>query len=167
MRSISVPRAVSITIGTSESAPQLAADVAAVTVGKAEVEHHQVRLHLPGELQRAGGGAGHDRLESRPSQRLRKGLGDRVLILDDEDPPGRRRLDRHRPTVTPPSRAICQASRGFAVSLPVPWGALQGPLPRLRDANSGQEVDDVKSLKTRVAASRERSSASAASPASR
>ena len=33
--------------------PQLAADVAAIAVGKGEVEHHQIRLRLSRQLQRA------------------------------------------------------------------------------------------------------------------
>ena len=51
-------------IGTSERAAQLAADVAAVAVGQAEVEQHEVGLGLVARVERVGSRRGDQRLEA-------------------------------------------------------------------------------------------------------
>ena len=85
IRSVSVPLAVSMTIGTSERPPQLAADVPPVSIGEAKVEQHQVWLEALGQLEGLRGGSGDDGLEACSLECLREGLGDRALVLDEQD----------------------------------------------------------------------------------
>ena len=78
MRSVSVPRAVSMTIGTSRAAPQLAADVAAVAVGQREVEQHEVGRRSARRARSASAAVARpSRLEALALERLRERLGDR------------------------------------------------------------------------------------------
>ena len=84
MRSVSVPRAVSMTIGMSERA-RIAADVAAVAVGQVRSSSTRSGSIALGELERPGGGAPRRRLEALARERLRERLGDRGLVLDEQD----------------------------------------------------------------------------------
>jgi hypothetical protein len=61
---------------------ELAADGEAVHVGKAEVEQHEVGA---GRLQRGATGRGALDVEPFASQPVGERLGDRVLVLDDQD----------------------------------------------------------------------------------
>ena len=66
-------------------APQRAAHVAAVDVGQAEVEQHEVRIGLAREPQRVGTRRGDQRLEALADQGVLERLGDRRLVLDQQD----------------------------------------------------------------------------------
>ena len=73
------------------AAPQLSADVAAVAVGQAQVEQHEVGPLLGGGAQRVGRRGGQDRAEPLALERVPERLRDRRLVLDEEDrvaPPG-------------------------------------------------------------------------------
>ena len=105
IRSVSVPLAVSITIGTSEAAPKLPADVAPVSVGQSQVEQDEIGLEPLGQLQGLGGGPGDDRLEPGSLEGLREGLRDGVLVLDEEDAAALH-LAGHRLTVARASSAL-------------------------------------------------------------
>ena len=85
MRSVSVPRAVRMMIGTPRAGADRAADVAAVAVGQVEVEQDQVGLERSGQLERAGGGGGDVRLEALAGERLGERLRRSTLVLDEQD----------------------------------------------------------------------------------
>ncbi len=133
------------------AAAQLAADVAAVAVGQGQVEHHQVRFLAGGELQGAGRGRGHQRLEARPAQRLGEGLGDRLLVLDDEDAPAGR-LPGHAATVAALEAASRRPRGGFASSLPAACPALAPAVRTMARQLQPGGRSTVKSLRTRIAA---------------
>ena len=80
-----MPRAVSITIGTSELLRSVRQTSDAVTVRQVEVEQDEVGIDPPGEVQRLRGRLGDDRLEAVSPQRLGERLEDRRLVLDEED----------------------------------------------------------------------------------
>ena len=73
-----------------------AADVAAVAVGQVEVEQDQVGLELLLQLQRAGGRGGDVRLEPLALERLGERGGDRLLVLDEQDPGAIAHAGQHR-----------------------------------------------------------------------
>ena len=62
-----------------------AADVAAVAVGQVEVEQDQVGLEALGQLERPRRRARDVRLEPLAGERLGERLGDRALVLDEQD----------------------------------------------------------------------------------
>ncbi len=73
-----------------------AADVAAVAVGQVEVEQDQVRLEGLLQLERARGGRGDVRLEPLALERLGERSGDRLLVLDEQDPGAIAHAGQHR-----------------------------------------------------------------------
>ena len=95
-----------------------AADVAPVAVGQVEVEQDQVGLEALGQLERAGRGARDVGLEALAGERLGERLGDRALVLDEQDagPLG----DRH----TPCSREARAALPRFNPALDGAWRAV-------------------------------------------
>jgi hypothetical protein len=66
-------------------AAQLAAEVAPVAVGKGDVQQHDVGLRLGEADERVGHGVGDHRLESLARERARERLGDRALVLHEQD----------------------------------------------------------------------------------
>ena len=92
MRSVSVPRAVSMMIGTSRCAAQLARQTSRPSPsGSVQVEQHEVGLDPLGELAaRSAAVRGDDRLEALARERLGERLGDRRLVLDEQDRGGGR-----------------------------------------------------------------------------
>src|SRR5512132_3808070 len=96
--------------------PQLAADVAAISVGKGQVEQHQVRLHAPRERQRLLGAARRYGLEAFASQGLRERLRDRRLVLHEEDPG---RSGRPAPCIQP--RRPPAAFQSLELAFVSPW----------------------------------------------
>ena len=82
---MSSDRAVSIRIGTSPAAPQLATDLEAVHLGQHQVQHHEVRIAAlvldQGLLAVARG----DDVEALLLQVQPHQLDDVALVVDDED----------------------------------------------------------------------------------
>ena len=72
-------------IGTWLLLAKLSADVEARAVGQADVEQDEVGISAGGRLQRLGGGAGDRGVEPLALESLREGLGDRPLVLDEQD----------------------------------------------------------------------------------
>jgi hypothetical protein len=66
-------------------AAQDTADVAAVAVGQREVEQDEVRLGRPRGVERLLCGARHGRLEALAAEEAGERLGDRGLVLHDQD----------------------------------------------------------------------------------
>ena len=105
MRSVSVPRAVRMMIGTPERARIVRQTSRPSPSGRWRSSRIRSGSRLLGQLERAGGGAGDVGLEALAGERLGERLGDRALVLDEQDagPLG----DRHA--------AQCRrGSRGFA-----------------------------------------------------
>ena len=66
-------------------APQLAADLAPVAVRQRDVEQDEARVAAAEELQRGARRRRDDRLEALALERARERLGDRALVLDEQD----------------------------------------------------------------------------------
>ena len=64
---------------------QLAREVAPIAVGKHQVEQHDVGLALLERSARLGDRGGDARREALARERVREGLGDRALVLDEQD----------------------------------------------------------------------------------
>ena len=96
MRSVSVPRAVRMMIGTPLRARIVRQTSRPSPSGSVEVEQDQVGLELLLQLQRAGGGGGDVRLEALARERLRERGGDRLLVLDEQDPGAIAHAGQHR-----------------------------------------------------------------------
>ena len=85
MRSASSPRAVSMMIGTCECRRSSRQTSYPDPSGKHHVQEDEVGVDPPRELERLGHGARDLGVEALPTERLRERLGDRGLILDEEN----------------------------------------------------------------------------------
>ncbi len=83
--SSSSSRAVSITIGIAEFAPQLAGDIEPVQPGQAEVQHDQIRTALADRRQRGRTVARREDREARVLEVVAGQGGDLRFVIDDED----------------------------------------------------------------------------------
>ena len=110
-------------IGTSERRAQLAADVAPVAVGQHQVEQHEVRARRARRRASASASvARDDRLEALARERARERLGDRRLVLDEEDAAGgRRRAVARGGTVAVELAAPARFSAPLTRGLDEPW----------------------------------------------
>ena len=97
MRSVSVPARREHDDRHAGLGAQRAADVAAVAVGQREVEQHEVGRTRTSGVQRARRRGGDRGLEALALEQPRERLGDRCLVLDDEN--ARRHLIRAYPRV--------------------------------------------------------------------
>jgi len=85
MRSVSVPRAGEHDDRHRRLPPQLAAHFPAVAVGQGDVEQDEAGVVAAEELERGAGGGGDDGLEALARERAGERLGDRALVLHEQD----------------------------------------------------------------------------------
>jgi hypothetical protein len=74
-------------------APQPAADVTAVAVRKGEIEQNHARIESAHELERLGPRSGDGGRVAGPGQGLGERLGNRLLVLDEQDGPAVHAVD--------------------------------------------------------------------------